>query len=109
MGRNSKDNSMGRYEQLAMISIRYSDYARFPHYKMKLSSKNRGELPQSVKYINDVKNALNKINPVHREFVIKEFFDKNRNQYWWADRYSKSTYYRIRSIAIKNFLEEFQT
>lgn len=109
MGRNSKDNSLIRYEQLLMVTVRYNDYIHHPRPRLILASKTARELPEAIKYVKEVKVALSKIEQDYREIIINEFFNKNkRDSCWWTPKYSKTTYYRIRNIAIQRFLEVFE-
>ena len=59
MGRNSKDDSLSRYEELLKISVRYNDYLRYPRLKMRLASGAKlSELPAATTYVRNVKKAL---------------------------------------------------
>ena len=110
MGRNSKDNSLSRFEQLVRISVRYRDYLHHPRVKIKFAS--GGETVPSqdaVSYVKSVKKTLEKMNPSLREVIEKEFFNRNTKPNWWSKYYSKSTYYRLRDKAIRKFIEEFGT
>lgn len=108
MGRNSKDNSLGRYEELLKISVRYNDYLRHPRLKIAFSSKSRRQLSDAVKYVKNVKETLGKLSKEDRYLINHEFFVNRNNQLWWTKYYSQSTYYRKRYFAIKAFIERFE-
>ena len=40
--------------------------------------------------------------------ILENSFMKKNNLYWWVDYYSKTTYYRLRSKAIKSFLNMYK-
>ena len=108
MGRNSKDNSLSRFEELIRISVRYRDYLRHPRMKIRFAS--GGEtvpLPDAVHYVKNVQKTLSTMTPAMRELIEKEFFSRNTKPNWWSKYYSKSTYYRLRNRAIKKFVEAF--
>ena len=105
MGRNSNDNSKARYEEAAEIANQYNDYLRHSRTKLTFRETSLGITPESVRYVNSVKKALNKLDSVERDIIIKEFFIKKDNIYWWIPFYSKTTYYRLRDRSIKRFLE----
>lgn len=107
MGRNSKDNSLDKYVEVLKISVRYFDYLQHPRMRITLSSKYRDNQNDAVKYVNKVKKTLDKIDKLHKDIVLKEFFGQAKERYWWIPYYSKSSYYRLRNEAIHNFLEEF--
>ena len=110
MGRNSKDDSLSRYEELLKISVRYNDYLRYPRLKMRLASGAKlSELPAATTYVRNVKKALERLEPNHRILIEKEFFSRNNKPTWWSKYYSKSTYYRVRSLAIKSFIDNFES
>lgn len=108
MGRNSKDNSLRRYEEAIKISVRYRDYLLHPRLKIRLSSGENEFLSDAVKYVKNVRKTLDNLNPHERELINKEFFEKNVKQDWWSKYYSRSTYYRLRNEAIKKFVEGFE-
>ena len=94
MGRNSKDNSYARFESLIKISMRYQNYlghARFNIFKRH--------------FIQNVDNTLELLNKEHKRIIENEFFNEEADIYWWTKYYAKSTFYRKRFFAIKNFME----
>ena len=107
MGRNSKDNSMTRYEELVKISIRYNDYLRHQMFSIGFSSITRKPMNAAARYVLNVKRVLNELNKEERDIIMNEFFVENKNWNWWSKYYSKSTYYRKRYFAIKSFMENF--
>lgn len=108
MGRNSKDNSLARYEELLKISVRYNDYIRHPRFRITFSSRSRRQLNDAVKYVKNVKDALGGLSKEDRHLISNEFFSNRNNQLWWTKYYSQSTYYRKRYFAIKAFIERFE-
>lgn len=109
MGRNSKDNSLQRYEEAIKISVRYHDYLTHPRLKIRLSSGGEStQLSDAVKYVKCVRRTLDNLNPHERQLISKEFLDVNPKPFWWAKYYSRSTYYRLRNSAIRKFVEGFE-
>ena len=109
MGRNSKDNSLSRFEKLIKISVRYRDYVRHPRMKIKFASGGESvPLQDAVSYVKSVRKTLEGMNPGLRELIEKEFFNRNTKPNWWSKYYSKSTYYRLRNKAIRKFIEGFE-
>lgn len=108
MSRNSKDHSKQRYEEMLRVSVRYLDYITHPRIRLVFSSSSRKRLNEAVHYVACVKKALNKLDKEHRGLLKCEFFNETYNPLWWVNRYSKSTYYRLRSEAIKDFEEAFK-
>lgn len=104
MGRNSKDNSMMRYEELVRISVRYNDYIHHPRLKIGFSSTSHKPLLDAHKFIKGVKKTLSELDKEDKKLLLNEFFEK-KDPFWWTKRYSKSTYYRRRYSAVKNFME----
>ena len=106
MGRNSKDNSLTRYEELVKISIRYNDYLRHP-LKLGFASRSNREVAQAVKYVNKVKKVLKGLAKEDKSIIMKEFFSYKGDPFWWVKYYTKSTYYHRRFYAIKSFMEMY--
>ena len=106
MGRNSKDNSLTRYEELVKISIRYNDYLKHP-IKLGFASRSNREVARAVKYVNNVKRTLKELAKEDKNIIMKEFFLHKGDPFWWEKHYTKSTYYRRRFYAIKSFMEKY--
>ena len=107
MGRNSKDDSLTRYENMLKISVRYNDYLRYPRLRLLFSSKNRKINNVASSYVRHVKLTLARLNKEDRNLIINEFFASKSNSLWWTKYYSRSTYYRKRGFAIKAFFEVY--
>ncbi len=65
-------------------------------------------LNSDQRFIIHIHFCLSLLNPEEREIIWKEFFitsPKLNKLEWWNYKYARSTYYRIRSRAIKKFSE----
>ena len=98
---------MVRYESLLKISVRYFDYMKHPGIRLGFASFTKGPLSTALKYVKNVKRTLNELNKDERDLINREFFSTRDNPEWWKKYYSKSTYYRKRYFAIKNFMERY--
>ena len=107
MGRNSKDNSLARYEELLRISVRYNDYITRPTFRLMIASVTRKPKTEAEKYVFHVRSVLKGLNKEDKEILVNEFFSNNFNPSWWTKYYTKSTYYRKRYQAIKSFHERY--
>ena len=105
MGRNSKDNSLARYEELIKISVRYNDYLRHQMFRIGLSPITHKPTNEASRYVFNVRRVLNELSKENREIIVNEFFSEKTNSNWWNKYYSSSTYYRKRYFAIKSFME----
>lgn len=110
MGKNSKDNSLGRYNKL--VSIRdnyfycYHRLRGLSNNNYNLSEDKEGSISQYRSYIKRVENVFDKLDHVSKMIINKEFF-YNDYRMWWVSVYSRSTFYRLRNRAILLFLEAF--
>ena len=59
------------------------------------------------KYIKVFDYCYKSLSDEHREILNKTYINKNY-RFWWVDRYSKSSYYRKRIIAITSFVHLFE-
>ena len=108
MGRNSKDNSLARYETMLQIVVNYYDYLQHPKIRFSFSSSSRKQRNHEMKFVRNVKEALASLNKDERFIIQNEFFERKSDKFWWEKFYSKSTYYRRRNFAIKSFMEHFE-
>ena len=108
MGRSSKDGSLSRYEKMVTIAVRYNNYLKHPKFKFSLSSTSRKRRNETLLFVKRVRQTLAKLTRDERFMLENEFFDNNQNQFWWERFYTKSTYYRKRSFAIKAFIGIFE-
>ena len=107
MGKNSKDNSMYRFEELLKISVRYNDYLTRPRLYHGFASFRKPRTNDVAKYVATVNKTLEKLNKEDNYILRNDFFSVNKNPEWWSKYYSKSTYYRKRYFAIKAFMENY--
>ena len=107
MGRNSKDNSLARYEEVIKISVRYNDFISHPRFRFSLGSVNRMSNNQALNYVRNVRKALDNLKKEDKNIIFQEFFNEKAELLWWRKHYTKSTYYRKRGNAIKHFLESY--
>ena len=54
-------------------------------------------------YINYIDNILNSMECEDKRILQNEFFSKS-NPTWWYGIYSKSTFYRVKKRAVRQFL-----
>ena len=107
MGRNSKDNSLTRYEEMLRISVRYNEYISKPSFRIMFASITRKPKTEAERYVFHVRNTLKELDKEDKDILVNEFFSFNNNSFWWTKRYTKSTYYRKRYLAIKSFFERY--
>lgn len=98
MPRNSSDNSLGRFTEIVKISKSYS----LKNELLRTTNLSKSET-LLLKEINKIDNACEAIADPYLTILRNTFFDK-KPCYWWADLYSKTTYYRLRNKAINTFL-----
>ena len=106
MGRNSKDNSLTRYEEILRISVTYHQLLDSVGPVLIISSVSRKAHLLAASYVRNVRSTLKKMNKSNRTIVTNEFFSKCSPD-WWVKRYSRSSFYRKRALAIKSFLENY--
>lgn len=60
-------------------------------------------LSEDERFIMKVHYGLSSLDPVLKEVLWNEFF-YNFEVYWWMDKFSRSTFYRLRKKACMEFL-----
>ncbi|QSF13469.1 MG284/MPN403 family protein [Mycoplasma sp. Mirounga ES2805-ORL] len=55
-------------------------------------------------YSENFSKTLACLTDLSKKIIIEEFLRKNKNQFWYEEYFSKSTYYKRRSEAIIEFL-----
>lgn len=107
MERQPIDTTSRDYEELVKISVRYNDYLERPRIRG-LASLSRKRVNDAVRYVYNVKKAISSLKDEDREIIQREFFYLNGDPMWWTKFYSRATYYRKRSSAVKSFMENYQ-
>lgn len=106
MARNSKDDSLSRKRKVEALRDRYFQDAR----SMRALENGKPPIPNSRPYARCltftmlIETAYGKLDPVSQLIINKDFF-YNGYPGWWVTTYSKSTYYRLRDKAIRDFLK----
>ena len=54
-----------------------------------------------------VDQVLERLDPVDKEFIENEYFKESKPM-WWANCYSKSSYYRNKKKALEKFLQYYK-
>lgn len=54
-----------------------------------------------------VETALTQLEEEHKRIIINEYFKKSNNL-WWANFFSRSTYYRLKRLALTEFVSYFE-
>ncbi len=81
---------------LALIEEGYGDL---------VEKDNPKDFERQVRFVKkNVELTLVMLDDDSRKILENEFILPNRN-FWWAEMYSKSTYYRYRSRAIETFID----
>lgn len=106
MPRNSRNNSLGRFDEIMTLAKTYSLKSKYfdPEFKSK-SAYSRMVISQ----INHIDEVMNVLCEPYKTIINKTFFERDKNDlYWWAQCYPKTTFYRLRTRAIKSFLLAYQ-
>lgn len=74
--------------------------------KNKLASKEKDYLNHYYLFIDDVNQAFLNLDNLDKEIINNDFFTPCQYD-WWKKYYSKSTYYRLKSQAMSEFLRLF--
>ena len=99
-------NKKTLYEQAKEIARFYFVALRVLEHGLTINDSKEITMSDYKSYIMRVKYAYNKLDLIDKRIINNDFFFQEYPG-WWVDIYSKSTYYRLRSRSIKNFLEAF--
>ncbi|MCQ2086942.1 MAG: hypothetical protein MJZ37_02570 [Bacilli bacterium] len=58
-------------------------------------------------YVARVENSYKELDENQKLIVNNDFFYQNSYPFWWETYFSKSSYYRIKKIAMSKFLRNF--
>jgi len=106
MPRNSKDNSLERYNTMMSLCEKYHIYLSYPHARLTMRSETKARVKSAIHFVKVFKCTLAKLEPKYIEIIKNEFLSDDKN-YWWKLKYSRATFYRYRDKAVTNFLAEF--
>lgn len=101
-----KEGEKTPYEEAKEIARLYFVACRILEHGRTMNDSKEITMNDCKSYIMRVKDAYNQLDLVDKRIINNDFFF---NDYpgWWTGVYTKSTYYRLRSRSIKNFLEAF--
>lgn len=74
---------------------------------LKSLAKCRVGKPNATLYIKKVKRAYAILDKLDQRIINNEFFFQDYPD-WWKNTYSKTTFYRIKRLSMKRFLEAFE-
>lgn len=106
MPRNSRNNSLGRFEEIMLLAKTYSLKGKYfdPEFK---SETNYAKMV--ISEINHIDKVMDVLSEPYRTIISKTFFERDKNDLnWWAQCYPKTTFYRLRTKAINSFLLAYQ-
>ena len=101
------DKTVSSYEELRRIKIIRDNYM-YSSSKINsiLNHKSDVNLDEYHFYVNAVQETFKELGVVAKQFISNDFFYP-ANDGWWEKLYSRSTYYRLRGEAIKQFIAIF--
>lgn len=94
------------YEEAKRIAHFYFVALRVIKHGQTINDSNKITLDDYESYIMRVRLAYNQLDLVDQRIINNDFFYQEYPG-WWVKTFSKSTYYRLRSRSIKNFVEAF--
>ncbi|MBQ0008850.1 MAG: hypothetical protein KBS97_01010 [Firmicutes bacterium] len=100
MPRNSHDNSLYRFDRVKQLAKTYSLKPRYYGFVYENQSTH---IKRNIRIIDRIDKALEELNEELKTIFRNTFFDI-KDLYWWNTYYSKTTFYRLRNQAIKDFL-----
>lgn len=72
----------------------------------KIASKERDYMSHYYLFVDDVNQAFLNLDNLDKEIINNDFFTPCKYE-WWKKYYSRSTYYRLKSKAMSEFLRCF--
>ncbi len=86
------------------LAFLYKKQSLHVHDPSKIFQENQyTNFSQMQAFIAYIDGALELLEKEHKDILVRDFFQgKERN--WWSSYYSKTTYYRIKSTAMNEFL-----
>ena len=74
----------------------------------KVSSGEKDTEVHFATYVARVEESLAALDENQRLILNNDFFFQNEYPFWWESYFAKSTYYRIKKVAMRNFLRNFK-
>ena len=74
--------------------------------KEKKISDSKRSLNEYEKFIYRVRRAFSTLNNIEQEFINNDFFYQAYDD-WWTERYSRASYYRMKTKSMIRFKEAF--
>lgn len=100
---NSKDSLVRLKALVTIYMIRYKKaLINLEHYKATILTED--ELEESRLYVEYINTVLNNISAFSKEFILNEFVKYQNNPKWWESSYNRSTFFKMRKAAFREFL-----
>lgn len=71
-----------------------------------LCEEDKDALLDYQRYIHKIEKVFSLLDSVEQEIINNDFFYQSY-PYWWTGIYSKTTYYRLRSNAVRKFVKAY--
>jgi len=66
-----------------------------------VSIADKASLQNTISYVESI---IEKLDSREQEF-LKNYFDNKVNMYWWKDKYSRASFYRLRERTLADFVK----
>lgn len=100
---NSKDSLVRLKALVTIYMIRYKKALINLEYN-KASTLSDDELEDSRVYVKYIDAILANISSFSKEFIVNEFIRYYNNPKWWTTKYNRSTFFKMRKAAFREFL-----
>lgn len=95
--------------RLSQISARYLLCKEWLKRKQgKISSGEKDTEDHFGTYVKRVEKSFDGLDENQKKVINNDFFYQSSYPFWWESFFAKSTYYRIKKIAMTSFLKNFK-
>ena len=56
-----------------------------------------------ITYIDLIEKVLSSLTAISKEILNEEYLKANKNDNWWENKYSRSTFFKLKQVALKEF------
>ena len=100
---NAQDSFIRLKALVTIYMIRYKKATINLQFN-KASTLTDEELEESKLYVKYIDTVLSNISTFSKEFILNEFIKHYNNPKWWTTKYNRSTFFKMRKAAFREFL-----
>ena len=83
---------------------------KYRKYKLKLEfsdsfALDEEEYNQTKQFVEFIDKVITYLRPDAKDYIVNQYLSSENNPLWWSDIYSRSSFFKVRKLALIEFLQ----